>query len=337
MQNPESYKQLDIVKVLKEGRGFMMMANLVLSSFQKKIGTDMGVKPGDEMRAAIDKANELHIPTAMVDRPIQTTLKRAWSKNTFWGKIKLIASLFGAVFEKEEISAEQIEALKKSNEMDAMMEELAKELPVVKKVLIDERDQYLASKIWETKSDRVVAVLGAGHLPGVQKHLENISKGEESSDTTEIENLPKPSIAGKLIGWIFPVVIVGLIVAGFFIGGAEASFDLLLNWLIWNGSLSALGVALAMGHPLAIIVGFLGAPLGTLNPFIAVGIFTGIVQAALCKPKIEDMERLTDDFSSLKGIYKNRISRVLLVFFLSSLGGAIGNFIAVPALITNLL
>lgn len=337
MQDPESYKKLDVVKVLKEGRGFMMMANLVLSSFQKKIGSDIGVQPGDEMRAAISKANELNIPTTMVDRPIQTTLRRAWAKNTFWGKIKLMATLFATMFDKEEISKEQIEALKKSNEMDAMMDELAKELPVVKAVLIDERDQYLASKIWETKGDKVAAVLGAGHLPGVQKYLESIAKGEKTSDTTEIESLPKPGIAGKVIGWVFPVVIVGLIVAGFFIGGAEASLDLLLNWLIWNGSLAALGTALAMGHPLAIIAGFVGAPLGTLNPFIAVGIFTGIIQAALCKPKVEDMERLTEDFSSLKGIYKNRISRALLVFFLSSIGGAIGNFIAVPALITNLL
>ena len=336
MQDPESYKKLDIVKVLKEGRGFMMMANLVLSSFQKKIGSDMGVKPGDEMKAAINKAKELNIPTAMVDRSIQVTLKRAWAKNTFMGKMKLIASLFGALFDREEISSEQIEALKKSNEMDAMMDELAKELPVVKKVLIDERDQYLASKIWETKGSNVVAVLGAGHLPGVERYLNSIQSGEKTSNTAEIESVPKAGIGGKVLGWIFPVLIVGLIVAGFFVGGADASLDLLINWLIWNGSLAALGALLAMGHPLTIIAGFVGAPLGTLNPFIAVGIFTGIIQATLCKPKVEDMEKLNEDFATLKGIYKNRISRVLLVFFLSSLGGAIGNFIAVPALITGL-
>ena len=336
MQDPEAYKKLDIVKVLKEGRGFMMIANLVLSSFQKKIGSDMGVKPGDEMKAAINKANELTIATTMVDRPIQTTLKRAWATNTFWGKMKLIASLFGAIFDKEEISSEQIEALKKSNEMDAMMDELAKELPVVKRVLIDERDQYLASKIWEAKGSNIVAVLGAGHLPGVERYLKSIHAGEKTSDTTEIESIPKSGIGGKLLGWIFPVLIVGIIVAGFFVGGADASLDLLLNWLIWNGSLAALGALLAMGHPLTILAGFVGAPLGTLNPFIAVGIFTGIIQAWLCKPKVEDMEKLNESFSTLKGIYKNRISRVLLVFFLSSLGGAIGNFIAVPSLITSL-
>lgn len=336
MKNPEAWKKLDIVKVLKEGRGFVMLANLVLSSFQKRIGSDIGVKPGDEMRAAIKTAGELNIPTAMVDRPIQITLQRAWAKNSLLGKCKLLATLIASAFEKEEISAEQIENLKKSSEMDSMMAELAKYLPVVKEVLIDERDQYLAAKIWDAKGKKLVAVLGAGHLPGVEVWLNRIASGEASSDTTAIENLPKPSIGAKIAGWTFPALIIALVGAGFFVGGAETSLDLLVNWLLWNGSLAALGTLLALGHPLAILAGFLGAPLGTLNPFIAVGLFTGIVQAWVRKPKVEDMEHLVDDFSSLKGIYKNRISRILLVFFLSSLGGAIGNFIAVPALFASL-
>ncbi len=336
MQDPEAWKKLDIIKVLKEGRGFMMIANLVLSSFQKKIGSDIGVKPGDEMRAAINKAKELNIPVEMVDRSIQTTLRRAWAKNSFWGKMKLIATLFATIFEKEEITAEQIESLKQSNEMDAMMNELAKELPVVKEVLIDERDQFLASKIWETKGNKIVAVLGAGHLPGIEKYLNQIQAGEKTSDTSAIDIVPKPSIGSKIAGWIFPALIIALVAAGFFVGGAETSLDLLLHWLLWNGSLAALGALVAFGHPLTVIAGFIGAPLGTLNPFIAVGIFTGLVQATIKKPKVEDMESLVDDFSSIRGIYKNRISKVLLVFFLSSLGGAIGNFIAIPALFTSL-
>ncbi len=336
MQDPEAWKKLDIVKVLKEGRGFMMIANLVLSSFQKKIGSDMGVKPGDEMRFAIKTAKDLSIPTVMVDRPIQVTLRRAWAKNSLWGKCKLLATLFASMFEKEEISADQIENLKKSNEMDAMMAELAKELPTVKEVLIDERDQFLASKIWDANGDTLIAVLGAGHLPGVEKYLKEIHDGTKTSDTSSIEIVPPKTVGSKILGWFFPALIIALIVAGFFVGGAQTSIDLLINWLLWNGSLAALGTLLALGHPLSILAGFVGAPLGTLNPFIAVGIFTGLVQASVRKPKIEDMENLVDDFSTIKGVYKNRISRVLLVFFLSSLGGAIGNFIAVPALFSSL-
>ena len=337
IKSPEAWKNLDIVKVLKEKRGFIMLANLVLSSFQRRMGADVGVKPGDEMRSALTVSEELGIPVEMVDRPIQTTLKRAWAKNSLWGKLKLLSALFAAAFEKEEISAEQIESLKSSNEMDSMMDELAGYLPTVKEVLIDERDRYLASHIWNCKGKKVLAVLGAGHLPGVEKFLNGIASGEKNCDTADIEEVPAAGAGAKIAGWIFPVLLIALIAAGFFTGGVKTSFDMLISWVLWNGSLAALGTLLALGHPLAIITGFVGAPLGTLNPFLAVGLFTGLVQAWVRKPKVEDMEHLADDASSLKGLYKNRIGRVLLVFFLSSLGGSIGNFIAVPALIGSLL
>ena len=337
IKSPEAWKNLDIVKVLKEKRGFIMLANLVLGSFQRRMGADVGVKPGDEMRSALTVSEELGIPVEMVDRPIQTTLRRAWAKNSLWGKLKLLSALFAAAFEKEEISAEQIESLKSSNEMDSMMDELAGYLPTVKEVLIDERDRYLAAHIWNCKGKKVLAVLGAGHLPGVEKFLNGIASGEKNCDTADIEEVPAAGAGAKIAGWIFPVLLIALIAAGFFTGGAKTSFDMLISWVLWNGSLAALGTLLALGHPLAIITGFVGAPLGTLNPFLAVGLFTGLVQAWVRKPKVEDMEHLIDDASSLKGLYKNRIGRVLLVFFLSSLGGSIGNFIAVPALIGCLL
>ncbi|HZK19965.1 MAG TPA: TraB/GumN family protein [Treponemataceae bacterium] len=336
MQNPDSWKNLDIIKVLKGGQGFLMMANLVLSSFQKRMGADVGVKPGDEMKAAIRIADELAIPSVMVDRPIKTTLKRAWAKNSFWGKSKLLALLFSSAFDKEEFSPEEIEELKNSNEMDSMMDELANYLPGVKGVLIDERDQYLASHIWKADGKKIVAILGAGHLSGVERWLKEIATGEKSSDTASIEQVPPKGMGAKIVGAVFPLVIVGLIVAGFFTGGASMSVNMIVRWLLWNGSLAALGCVLALAHPLTILCGFFGAPLGTLNPFLAVGMFTGIVQAWLKKPKVSDMENLVHDAGSLKGIYHNRITRVLLVFFLSSLGGAIGNFIAVPALISTL-
>jgi len=341
MKNPEAWKNLDIVKVLKGGQGFVLMANLVLASFQKRMGADVGVKPGEDMKAAITVAEEMNVPAVMVDRPIQMTLKRAWAKNSLWGKCKLLAVLLSSAFEKSEISAEEIERLKNESEMHSMMNEIAEYLPAVKEVLIDERDRYLASRIWDAKvngeaAKKIVAVLGAGHLPGVVRHLEALAAGTVSSDTTEISQLPPSGIGGKVAGLVFPVLIVGLIVAGFFTGGARASLDMLVQWVLWNGSLAALGALLAGGHILSVLAGFVGAPLATLNPVVGVGLFTGLVQAWVNKPKVEDMERLSDDATSIKGIYKNRILRVLLVFFLSSIGGVIGNFIAVPSLVATI-
>ena len=337
IQNAERYSQLDIIKVLKRHEGFLLLANLILSSFQRRMGLNVGVKPGDEMLAAINTANEMNIPSVMVDRPIQITLKRAWAKNSFWGKCKLFALLISSAFSKEEVDPSEIENLKNSSEMDSMMGELAKEMPVIKKVLIDERDEYLASKIWEVQGENVVAVLGAGHLPGVEKHLQKLAAGEESSDVQAISEIPPKSVLSKIAAFIIPVLIIGLIAAGFVYGGRKAGAQLLTTWFLWNAIPAALLSIIALAHPITILVAFVAAPFTSLCPFIGIGFCTAIVQALVCKPKVSDMESLQDDVGSIKTFYKNRILRVLLVFILSSLGSTLGTFAGGSNIIAKLV
>lgn len=342
MSNPEKYKDLDIIKVLKRGEALLILANLILSSFQKRMGQNIGVQPGDEMRAAIDAAQEKNIPFELVDRPIKTTLNRAWAKNSFWGKCKLLAALISSAFSKEEISEAEIESLKKENEMDSMMGELSEYLPTVKEVLIDERDRYLAARIWECKNESggeaksVTAILGAGHLPGVQNHLEAIAAGSEDTDTSGIAAVPPKGIGSKIIGWTIPAIIVALIALGFYFGGKKMGGQFVGSWIIWNGALAAIGTLIAAGHPLTILAAFLGAPITSLCPLVGVGLVTGIVQALVKKPKVKDLENLADDAATLKGFYSNRITRVLLVFVLSSLGSSIGTFAAGAAIVKEL-
>ena len=328
IQNADRYSQLDLVKVFKRKEGFLLLANLILSSFQKRMGMNVGVKPGDEMLAAMDAARESEIPFVLVDRPIQITLKRAWAKNSFWGKCKLLATLISSAFSKEEPDPSEIEKLKERNEMDSMMNELAEYMPVIKEVLIDERDRYLASKIWDAQGSNIVAVLGAGHLPGVQAWLEKLSSKAASSDVSEISIVPKGGIFIKILGWLIPACIIGLIAAGFIYGGVHAGAQMLSTWFLYNAIPAAILTAVACGHPLAILVGFIGAPFTSLCPFIGIGFCTAIVQAIVCKPKVSDMESLQDDVTSLRGFYKNRILRALLVFILSSIGSTIGTFAA---------
>lgn len=337
IQNAEKYSQLDIIKVLKRHEGFLLLANLILASFQRRMGLNVGVKPGDEMLAAINTANEMNIPSVMVDRPIQITLKRAWAKNSFWGKCKLFALLISSAFSKEEVDPSEIENLKNSSEMDSMMEELAKEMPVIKKVLIDERDEYLASKIWDAQGENVVAVLGAGHLPGVEKHLQKLASGEETTDVNEISEIPPKSVVSKIAAWIIPALIIGLIAAGFIYGGKKAGTQLLTTWFLWNAIPAALLSIIALAHPITILVAFVAAPFTSLCPFIGIGFCTAIVQALVCKPKVSDMESLQDDVGSVKTFYKNRILKVLLVFILSTLGSALGTFAGGSNVIAKLL
>jgi pheromone shutdown-related protein TraB len=336
MTQKDSWTKLDIIKVIREGKGFLLIANLVLSSFQYRLGDELGIKPGEEMRAAIDTAVSLQIPYSFCDREVQQTLSRAWSKCGFWSKCKLLAGLFSSAFSTEKLSEAEIENLKNQSELDGMMKELAAYLPAIKETLIDERDRYLAARIWQnaagSKNGKTVAVVGAGHLDGLKTHIERIAEGSEDSDVSSLETIPPPGAGSKISGLIIPALIVVIIAAGFFHNGAEVSFEMLKRWVLWNGSLAALGSLLAFAHPLAIIVSFIGAPIATLNPFIGVGLFSGIVQAMLYRPRISDAESLAESLTSLKGIYKNRITHVLLVFFLSSIGGAIGNFVSIPSL-----
>lgn len=336
IKNPDSWRQLDIIKVLKRGEGFLLLANLVLASFQKRMGQNVGVRPGDEMVAAMKVAEELNIPTTMVDRPIQTTLRRAWAKNSLWGKCKLLSAMISSAFTSEKISSEEIEELKNNSEMDSMMKELSDYMPTVKEVLIDERDKYLASHIWESEGSSIIAVLGAGHLPGVQAYLEKIAAGQESTDTTEIANIPSKTLGAKIKGWIIPAIIVILIGMGFYFGGRNKGTELVLSWVLWNGALSAIGSIIAAAHPLTILVSFIGAPITSLCPFVGVGFLTGITQAFICKPKVKDIEDLSTDAGSLKGFYKNRVLKVLLVFILSSLGSSIGTFVSGADIISKL-
>jgi pheromone shutdown protein TraB len=369
MRDGQNWASLDIGKILKEGKGFLLMANLALSGFQRRMGENVGVKPGDEMLAAVKAAEECGLPYVFCDREVQITLKRAWAKSGLWNKAKLIASLGESAFSNEKLSEAEIEKLKDRSELEEMMGELAAFLPSVKEVLIDERDRYLATKIYEAAMlvapepaapeapltalpegesglaagdaaprparPTVVAVVGAGHLSGIESWLAKLQAGEVTTDLSEIEVLPKTSPWTKLAGWAVPAAIVGLIVLGFFKSGSQASLHNLVTWVLFNGSLAALGSALCLAHPLTILLTFVAAPIATLNPFIGVGLFAGLAEAFLRKPRVSDFENLSDDVTSLKGFYRNRVTHILLIFFLSSIGGMIGNFIALPVLATK--
>ena len=360
----DNWENLNMTKVFREGKGFLLMANLVLSGFQRRMGEGLGVKPGEEMKTALDIAKELNIPHALCDREIQITLQRAWAGCGLWNKCKLLATLLTSAFTTEKLSAQEIEDLKNRNELDGMMNELASYLPEIKETLINERDQYLAAKIWSSACSRfspvkipqaeltsanvppenvqpeniprVMAVVGAGHMQGIKDHLEKHASGEKSPDVSNLDLIPPKGTLSKILPFIIPVLILALFGFGFYRGGGDLSLSMIRRWVLWNGSLAALGAILALGHPLAVLVSFLGAPISTLNPFIGVGFFSGFVQAALRKPKVGDAESIISDVGSFKGIYRNRISRALLVFFLSSLGGAIGNFVSIPALAATL-
>jgi len=332
----DSWEKLDLTKVFKEGKGFLLIANLVLASFQRRLGNELGVKPGEEMKTAVEAAGEMGIAHSLCDREVQITLRRAWVRCGLWSKSKLLASLLASAFTTEKLSSQEIESLKSRNELDGMMNELAEYLPGVKETLIDERDRYLAAKIWASTppetNKKIVAVIGAGHMQGIKSHLEKLASGEETADVSELDKIPSAGFISKAVRFIIPAAFIALVAVGFFRAGTELGVSMMLRWVLWNGSLAAFGAAIALGHPLAILVSFLGAPITSLNPFIGVGILSGLVQVTFRKPRVSDVQSISEDSTSLKGIYRNRITKALLVFFLSSLGSSIGSFVSVSTI-----
>jgi pheromone shutdown-related protein TraB len=333
----DNWERLNVSKVLREGKGFLLIANIVLAGFQRRLGNDLGVKPGEEMIAALNTAQEMGIAYSLCDREVQITLRRAWACCSLWSKCKLLATLLSSAFVAEKLDADEIEKLKNRNELDNMMAELANYLPAVKETLIDERDRYLAAKIWAAADgmadgSRILAVVGAGHLRGIQDQLNQFAAGTPPPPLNQLESIPPRSRLSQAVKWIIPLLIVALITAGFFRADFSVFLEMLRYWVLWNGSLAALGCIIALGHSLAILISFAGAPVTSLNPFIGVGILSGLVQALVRKPRVCDAENIAEDVTSLKGVYRNRISRVLLVFFLSSLGSSIGTFVSIPAI-----
>ena len=327
-----SWESLNVYKVIREKKGFLLLGNLVLSSFQRRMGADLGVTPGEEMLAAMQVAQELEVPTSFVDREIHTTLRRAWAKARLWGKMKMLAALLGSVFSREKLPQEEIEALKEKGALEGMMNELAAYLPAAKEVLIDERDQYLAAKSYETEGSRILVVVGAGHVPGIARWLTAIHEGVEKPDLARIDTVPPPGVLRKAVPWVIPAVVAGLIAWGFVRAGWDGGLQMLLRWFLVNGTLSGIGAIIALAHPLNIVISFLAAPFTSMNPTIGVGFVSGLLEAVLRKPRVVDFERLQDDITSFRGFYRNRITRIRLVFVITTLGSAIGTFVALPFL-----
>lgn len=329
--NPTSWEDTDVVKVVREKKVGFLLVNLVLSSYQKKLAEQMDSPVGGEMLQGIESAKEVEAELVLADRDIQITFKRIWGYLNLWEKSKLLVSLvFGTDEEEEdELTEETLAEMMESDMLAGAMADLEKEFPVIGEVLINERDMYLANKIKNAPGEKVVAVLGGAHVPGVSKEI------YQTQDLTKITTTPPKKISSKLVELIVPTLIIGLIAYSFYVG-IDTGWRQLSTWILWNSGLSALFTLFAFGHPLTILTSFVAAPLGTLNPLVAVGMFAGITEATLRKPTVKDLQTIQTDIFTIKGFFQNRVLKVFLVVIMSSLGGALGNFIGGFDLIRNL-
>jgi len=321
------WQETDLLKAIREKKAFLLLSNLMLTSFQRRLGKKLGIQPGQEILSAIRAAEKTGAAIHLADRDIRTTLSRTWRLMKLWTKVKLFYQLLGSLWEMEDITPEQVEEMKKKDVLDNLLSEIGAALPEVRRILIDERDQYLAFKIRTAPGKRIVAAVGAGHVPGIHTYW---------SAPVDIESLEQMPPKGRLLSvlkWVIPAGIIGLLAAGFIGFGAGAAADMVTWWALANAVLAALGAAVALAHPLTILTAGAAAPLTSLNPMMAAGWVAGLAEAFLSKPKVRDFENLLDDITSFKGFWRNKITRILMVVVFTNLGSSAGTFIAIPLMV----
>ncbi len=319
--DPVNYRNTDISKIIKEKKVFMMLVNVILSNFQKKIAAQLGSKSGQEMLVGIEKARELNANLILADRNVSITFKRIWANLSASDKFKLITLLLTSVLEDEEITEEDLKSLQQKDMLTAALDEVSREFPNITEVLVDERDKYLAHKIKNAPGKNIVAILGAAHTINIPKYI------HMDYDIAQYDVVPEKKKSSKIAGWIIPVIIIVLILTSFKLD-TSIGFQQLKGWILINGSLSALGVLICRGNILSMITAFMAAPITSLNPLLAAGWFAGLVEAKILKPTVADFDNLSNDLNTFKGFVTNRVTRILLVVVFANLGSTIGTFVS---------
>ena len=329
LTQPDRLAELDLMQVIRQGKAAMVMANLAMAAYQQRLGEQLGIEPGAEMRMAVDQADRHGLPIALIDREIGITLNRTARGLSWWRRAALFSGLIGSLISREEVSEEDIEHLKEGDVVETTFAEFAHDRGDLYEPLIAERDRYMAAKLRQAAAEhpgkKILAVIGAGHLKGIANHLEDADDPAEA--LRHLETVPPKARWPKVIPWL----IVALVFTGFYIGftrNPDLGWQLVRDWVLINGGLSALGALIAAAHPLTIVTAFLAAPLTSLNPTIGAGMVTAAAELWLRKPRVGDFSRLRKDTTALRGWWKNRVSRTLLVFLFSTLGSAIGTYLA---------
>jgi len=329
MLDPDAMSKLDLFSVIRRGQAPMVAASLALGAYQQRLAEQYGIEPGAEMRAAINGALDQGLPVALIDRDIGLTLRRAYRAVPWWQRMGLVGGLFASVMTREKIEESEIERLKQGDMLESTFSEFAEQSRELYLPLIDERDRYMAAHLRrlaaEAGTRRILAVVGAGHLKGIERYA-TLEQQPPDQILNQLDQSPPRARWPRYVPW----VVVGIILLGFVVGftrNTELGVQMVLDWVMINGGLAAVGGIIALAHPVTIVTAALAAPLTSLNPTIGVGFVAAAVELYLRKPQVGDFARLRKDTTNPKGWWSNRVSRVLLVFLLTTLGSAMGTYI----------
>ncbi len=328
--DPEALENEDLLKILNDGKSHMILLQSALAAEQRRMGVASGEKPGAELLAAIEAAEEAAIPVELIDRDVVITLRRAWSKMGLREKWRVMDAFLWQEDDDDEASVEEL--LEDSDMLSNLMEEAREVAPGAGSVLIDERDAFIAGRLQQIRGKgKVLAVVGAGHLNGIVHQLGEPAM-ESTSRLAELNEEPRKPVLPKLLIAAIPILffsVVGWLAYTGQLSDLRRSAEI---WLVVNAGLTGLGIIIARGHPLSVIVGALASPLTSLNPFVAAGWVAGYTQLKVDAPIGKDAQ----DFLALDEVslfWKNRVGKVLLVTALGNLGSVAGTWIAAAGIL----
>jgi pheromone shutdown-related protein TraB len=327
--DPKRWRNLDIFEVIRERRLSFLLSSLVLSSYQRRLGNKLGVRPGAEMLAAIEHAERVGAQLILADRDIQATLRRTWAALSLWDSIQLVGTLIGALFAKGEITEAQVEALKDRDNVSELVREFAEMMPRLQRPLIDERDRYLMSSIREAPGRSVVAVVGAGHVSGMVRYLHT------EVDRAALTELPRPRLSRRLLDWVLPLIGAGAIASGFLGGHRAALPQMLWGLLIVHGFCVIVFGSVVRAAPATLLTAAVASPLFAFAPRNETGRLAAFVEALWRAPTLADREGLSH-VASLQDWRQNRFTRVLLVAFGISVGSSLAAGLGTLWLLTRL-
>ena len=330
LRDREAWRNLDLLKVIREGKAGMVAANLALSAYQRRLAEQFGIEPGAEMKAAADLADERQRPLWLVDREISVTLRRAYRSVGFWDRMSILSGLVASLFERGEVAEADIEKLKHGDMLQSAFSEFAKQSEPLFRSLIAERDTFMAARLREESAKqplkKVLVVIGAGHLAGIEREL-NTQRDPPEALLATLKATPPAARWPKWIGYGILAIIIGAIIFAFTRGvglGAVA----LRDWVVYTGCGAALGALLGGGHPLTVLTAFVVAPLKPFRPLVPSGALAAAAEMWIRRPRVADFEALRDDVIDWHGWWKNRVSRTLLVFIFTNFGMMIGEYMA---------
>jgi len=321
ISDPQGWKNTDIIHVLKNKKLLFLFIHLILVSFQRRVGKQLRARTEEEIIETIVQTRKAGAGLVLIDRDIRITFRRLWNMVGLKAKILLMIELTVALFNHKPIPEEDLERLRREGILMVVFKKFSKLFPQFKKVFIEERNQFLSQKIREAPGKKIIAIVGEEHIPGIQEEM------NKEQDIQMLSKVPRRPRIFWGFAFLIPVLLIGIIGTTFTISHS-AGLRQMSSWILWNGILSSIGAAAGFAHPITVATAFFASPITSFLPLISISGVVLILEILIRRPTVGDFEKLAEGKFTVKGLWKNKVMRILLAAGLANVGSIVGSLLS---------